>query len=188
MVFGGAGEGQGYTDDVILTKLSVNKEKLADAHFELRDLTTNKVVYLDLVTDNKSIVEVRSLVPGNYEFIKTQVPEGYKLNSTPLKFTIYHANNEQDLNLTMVDVLMPSSSKIVIQNSKIISSLSKPIVKVSSKIDQSSALKSSSQSKISKSSNLSSFNSSESYINSLGSKSDKESVIGTNSKSEIKSK
>ncbi|MGD6734810.1 prealbumin-like fold domain-containing protein, partial [Listeria ivanovii] len=42
----------------------------------------------DLVSDADGKIELTDLAPGDYQFIETQAPTGYKLDATPVPFTI----------------------------------------------------------------------------------------------------
>ncbi|MGM2766817.1 MULTISPECIES: SpaA isopeptide-forming pilin-related protein [unclassified Bacillus (in: firmicutes)] len=60
---------------------------LAGAVFTLQD-ATGKEIATDLKTDDYGVLVIPDLAPGDYQFIETSAPEHYKLNQTPIKFTI----------------------------------------------------------------------------------------------------
>ncbi|SCB02335.1 LPXTG-domain-containing protein cell wall anchor domain [Bacillus mycoides] len=60
---------------------------LAGAVFTLQD-ATGKEIMKDLTTDEHGILVIPDLAPGDYQFIETAAPEHYKLDQTPIKFTI----------------------------------------------------------------------------------------------------
>ncbi|PRT21797.1 collagen-binding protein [Bacillus wiedmannii] len=60
---------------------------LAGAVFTLQD-ATGKEIMKDLTTDDYGVLVIPDLAPGDYQFIETKAPEHYKLDKTPIKFTI----------------------------------------------------------------------------------------------------
>ncbi|MDP7991662.1 SpaA isopeptide-forming pilin-related protein [Bacillus sp. MHSD_36] len=60
---------------------------LAGAVFTLQD-ATGKEIAKDLKTDDYGVIVIPDLAPGDYQFIETAAPEHYKLDQTPIKFTI----------------------------------------------------------------------------------------------------
>ncbi|MEK5197164.1 SpaA isopeptide-forming pilin-related protein [Bacillus sp. FSL M7-0884] len=60
---------------------------LAGAVFTLKD-ATGKEIAKDLKTDDYGVLVIPDLAPGDYQFIETSAPEHYKLDQTPIKFTI----------------------------------------------------------------------------------------------------
>ncbi|PHA33913.1 SpaA isopeptide-forming pilin-related protein [Bacillus wiedmannii] len=60
---------------------------LAGAVFTLQD-ATGKEIAKDLKTDDYGVIVIPDLAPGDYQFIETEAPEHYKLDQTPIKFTI----------------------------------------------------------------------------------------------------
>ncbi|OQO64453.1 hypothetical protein BH743_12270 [Enterococcus faecium] len=85
---------------VILNKIdSQDKTPLSGAEFDL--LTdSGTVVQTKLVTDKQGKIKVDNLPVGNYQFIETKAPENYRLDQTPVKFTISE-NNEKIIELTI---------------------------------------------------------------------------------------
>lgn len=74
--------------DVLLTKVdSRTNETLEGAIFELQD-ASGKTLQKDLKTDSLGQIIIKGLQPEHYQFVETEAPEGYKLDSTPVKFTI----------------------------------------------------------------------------------------------------
>ncbi|EUJ30517.1 hypothetical protein PCORN_08452 [Listeria cornellensis FSL F6-0969] len=80
---------------VMLTKTdSVNEQRhLAGAVFDLKDSDGN-VIQADLVTDALGQFIVSDLVPGDYSFVETAAPAGYKLDTTPIPFSIVKSQLE----------------------------------------------------------------------------------------------
>ncbi|SHH90769.1 Cna protein B-type domain-containing protein [Clostridium collagenovorans DSM 3089] len=73
---------------VVLTKKdSQTNNVLQGAIFKLQD-SAGVDIKTGLTTDGSGQIRVDNLAPGNYKFIETQAPAGYKLDSTPLNFTI----------------------------------------------------------------------------------------------------
>ncbi|PDY43207.1 collagen-binding protein [Bacillus wiedmannii] len=60
---------------------------LAGAVFTLQN-ATGKEIAKDLKTDDYGVIVIPDLAPGEYQFIETAAPEHYKLDQTPIKFTI----------------------------------------------------------------------------------------------------
>ncbi|MBC1500147.1 LPXTG cell wall anchor domain-containing protein [Listeria weihenstephanensis] len=80
---------------VILTKTdSVNAQKhLAGAIFDLKDVDGN-AIQTNLTTDKNGVLVVADLEPGDYSFVETAAPQGYKLDATPLPFSIVKSQQE----------------------------------------------------------------------------------------------
>lgn len=80
---------------VILTKTdSVDAQKLlAGAVFDLRDSDGN-TIQTNLVTDDLGAIVVADLIPGDYSFVETGAPSGYKLDATPMPFSIVKSQQE----------------------------------------------------------------------------------------------
>ncbi|MHA4153556.1 SpaA isopeptide-forming pilin-related protein [Bacillus cereus] len=70
-----------------------SSKALADAVFTLQD-TTGKEIMKDLTTDGHGVLVIPDLAPGDYQFIETKAPEHYKLDKTPIKFTIKKGSKE----------------------------------------------------------------------------------------------
>ncbi len=60
---------------------------LAGAVFTLQDANGTEIAK-DLKTDDHGVLVIPDLAPGDYQFIETSAPEHYKLDQTPIKFTI----------------------------------------------------------------------------------------------------
>ena len=83
---------------------SSDKEKLLEgAKFHLLD--SNKEFISEHVTDKDGKIQVENLEVGDYYFVETEAPEGYKLDGNLHKFTI--GEEEENLNI-----------KITIENEK----------------------------------------------------------------------
>lgn len=95
-----------YKGSALLEKVDEQGEPLADAVFAVKD-AAGKTVAKDLVTDKKGQIQVKDLVPGNYQFIETKSPKGYLLNTTATAFTISAENAGQ-----------PSLVKVTMKNYK----------------------------------------------------------------------
>ncbi|MGG5460558.1 SpaA isopeptide-forming pilin-related protein [Clostridium sp. B9] len=84
------------TGGVILTKNDAQTSDIVSgAKFNLVQVTMNdgkedftNVIQKGLITNDSGQITVDGLTPGKYAFIETYAPEGYELDSTPLKFTI----------------------------------------------------------------------------------------------------
>ncbi|MED2435600.1 SpaA isopeptide-forming pilin-related protein [Bacillus thuringiensis] len=66
---------------------------LAGAVFTLQD-ATGKEIMKDLITDAHGVLVIPDLAPGDYQFIEVKAPEHYKLDQTPIKFTIKKGSKE----------------------------------------------------------------------------------------------
>lgn len=63
-----------------------DSKKLKGAVFELRN--SNDKLIDEYTTDGDGVIEVDDLPYGEYFFVEITAPEGYELDSTPIKFTI----------------------------------------------------------------------------------------------------
>lgn len=80
--------------DVILTKTDKDTGAfLEGAIFELQDASGN-TIQKDLKTDKTGKITVTDLSPGDYQFVETQAPSVYELDSTPVKFSIEKGQTE----------------------------------------------------------------------------------------------
>ncbi|MBC6134983.1 collagen binding domain-containing protein [Listeria booriae] len=75
-----------YQGSVVLKKINDSGQTLEGAAFDL--LSEDGTVISSLVTDADGKVSASGLAPGNYYFTETAAPVGYKLDSTPIPFTI----------------------------------------------------------------------------------------------------
>ncbi|MDA2015986.1 SpaA isopeptide-forming pilin-related protein [Bacillus cereus] len=66
---------------------------LAGAVFTLQDANGTEIAK-DLKTDEHGVLVIPDLAPGDYQFIETAAPEHYKLDQTPIKFTIKKGSKE----------------------------------------------------------------------------------------------
>ncbi|EUJ44453.1 MSCRAMM family protein [Listeria riparia] len=75
-----------YQGSVVLKKVNDSGQTLEGAAFDL--LSEDGTVISNLVTDADGKISASGLAPGNYYFTETAAPVGYKLDSTPIPFTI----------------------------------------------------------------------------------------------------
>ncbi|NFN85651.1 LPXTG cell wall anchor domain-containing protein [Clostridium sporogenes] len=74
--------------NVMLTKMDSNGRKVLEgAEFSLQS-KIGKDIKVGLKTDKNGQISVKDLVPGEYQFVETKAPKGYKLDKIPVKFTI----------------------------------------------------------------------------------------------------
>lgn len=78
-----------YQGGAQLTKVSEAGETLSEAVFSLFN-EAKEPIASGLTSNDKGLIEVKNLAPGNYYFEETQAPTGYILNEEPVSFTISH--------------------------------------------------------------------------------------------------
>src|SRR5690606_22867014 len=74
-----------------------NEIVLAGAVFELQS-ADGKTLEEGLLTNSEGKLIVENLKPGTYQFVETKAPEHYKLDETPIVFTI---EKGQEITLTV---------------------------------------------------------------------------------------
>ncbi|WP_242240734.1 SpaA isopeptide-forming pilin-related protein [Bacillus cereus group sp. BfR-BA-01309] len=103
-----------------LTKGAVELSKVDDvdgtalkgAVFNIIDLSNGKDVHINLTTDADGKISVSDLRPGDYQFVEMKAPEHYKLDSTPLKFTIKKSQAEK-LQVTATNSLIEGAVELI---------------------------------------------------------------------------
>ncbi|MGG0300295.1 SpaA isopeptide-forming pilin-related protein [Bacillus albus] len=103
-----------------LTKGAVELSKVDDvdgtalkgAVFNIIDLSNGTDVHINLTTDADGKISVSDLRPGDYQFVETKAPEHYKLDSTPLKFTIKKSQSEK-LQVTATNSLIEGTVELI---------------------------------------------------------------------------
>lgn len=86
-------ENDKFVGEAILTKV----EKGTDNHLEgavFNLMQGNQVIQSDLQTDANGEIHVTNLTPGDYTFVETSAPTGYKLDTTAHPFTIDEKQTE----------------------------------------------------------------------------------------------
>ncbi|MGX7419959.1 MSCRAMM family protein [Carnobacterium gallinarum] len=98
---------------VILKKVDSGNQNsvLANAVFNLLDDKGN-VLKTDLTTGADGKIQVDSLAPGNYSFVETKAPTGYKLDATPIAFEIIK-NQQQPLEVVKTNELKTSNAVLI---------------------------------------------------------------------------
>ena len=89
----------------------VDGTALKDAVFKITDLN-GKDIRTELTTDGHGKISVSDLRPGDYQFVETKAPEHYKLDSTPIKFTIKKSQKEK-LQVTATNSLTEGSVELI---------------------------------------------------------------------------
>ncbi|MGY4688530.1 SpaA isopeptide-forming pilin-related protein [Salibacterium sp. K-3] len=91
---------------VTLKKLDgVESTPLPDAVFELQEETSDgswEVMEENLTTDENGEINVDNLAPGRYQFVETEAPDDYELNTNPIPFDIEKSPSESDVYHTTV--------------------------------------------------------------------------------------
>ncbi|WP_163114220.1 SpaA isopeptide-forming pilin-related protein [Bacillus pacificus] len=102
-----------------LTKGAVELSKMDDidgtalegAIFKIVDMNGNDV-RTGITTDAKGKVSIPDLHPGDYQFIETTAPKHYKLDATPIKFTIEKSQAEK-LQVTAKNSLIEGAVELI---------------------------------------------------------------------------
>ncbi|MBC2245055.1 collagen binding domain-containing protein [Listeria booriae] len=96
----------------MLTKAdSVNKDNhLFGAIFKVTD-KDGTTVQEDLTTNEDGKIETTELPPGDYQFIETQAPIGYEIDTTPVPFTIV-PSQQDEVEMDMPNTMIPGSVKL----------------------------------------------------------------------------
>ncbi|MED2032336.1 SpaA isopeptide-forming pilin-related protein [Bacillus thuringiensis] len=89
----------------------VDGTALKDAIFKITDLNGNDI-RTELTTDVHGKISVSDLRPGDYQFVETKAPEHYKLDSTPIKFTIKKSQKEK-LQVTTTNSLTEGAVELI---------------------------------------------------------------------------
>ncbi|WP_142335659.1 SpaA isopeptide-forming pilin-related protein [Bacillus toyonensis] len=89
----------------------VDGTALKDAIFKITDMNGNDI-RTELTTDVHGKISVSDLRPGDYQFIETKAPEHYKLDSTPIKFTIKKSQKEK-LQVTATNSLTEGAVELI---------------------------------------------------------------------------
>lgn len=99
-------------EGINLTKIdSTTGEKLRGAEFELKNAAGEKM-YLrkELITDENGLLHINSLPDGEYSLVEISAPEGYVLDSEPLKFTV--SEKDKRISLTKENVKEEGSAPV----------------------------------------------------------------------------
>ncbi|MDW7618158.1 SpaA isopeptide-forming pilin-related protein, partial [Peribacillus simplex] len=97
---------------VTLTKIDdIDRTMLEGAIFKIVDMNGNEV-HTNLVTDKNGKISVSDLRPGDYQFVETKAPKHYKLDSTPIKFTIKKSQKE-NLQVTATNSLTEGAVELI---------------------------------------------------------------------------
>ena len=84
---------------------------LEGAVFKIVDMNGNDV-RTGITTDAKGKVSIPDLHPGDYQFIETTAPKHYKLDATPIKFTIEKSQAEK-LQVTAKNSLIEGAVELI---------------------------------------------------------------------------
>ncbi|WP_411953819.1 SpaA isopeptide-forming pilin-related protein [Alkalibacillus sp. S2W] len=97
-------------NSVQLNKVDEDQEPLQGAEFSLFN-EAGEEIETGLTTNEEGIITVENLLPGNYEFVETQAPEGYQLNETPIEFEIGF-NQQEPLEINYQNELSTGSVEL----------------------------------------------------------------------------
>ncbi|KRM16051.1 outer membrane protein [Companilactobacillus nantensis DSM 16982] len=93
------------TGSVVFTKYGATLQTpLPGAVYDLLD-SNKDVMLVDLKTNADGKFTIPSLMAGDYYFVETKAPDGYELNTTPIKFTI---TKDQEAQVTATDKPTPT--------------------------------------------------------------------------------
>ncbi|MDN7235764.1 SpaA isopeptide-forming pilin-related protein [Listeria monocytogenes] len=107
---GGGGEGGGTTGSVTLTKEDAKtKATLEGAEFKLVD-SKGTVLQENITTNASGQLSIADLKFDTYQLIETKAPTGYKLDTTPVEFTI--GENNQAITVTKENTLNTGSVEL----------------------------------------------------------------------------
>ncbi|MBC2090827.1 collagen binding domain-containing protein [Listeria welshimeri] len=96
------------TGTVELTKIdAITKVTLAGATFELQD-KDGKGIQTGLTTDENGILRVTDLAPGAYQFVETDAPIGYALDSSPVIFKINVGETDELVRVVKENIPTPT--------------------------------------------------------------------------------
>ncbi|MCZ2120007.1 SpaA isopeptide-forming pilin-related protein [Levilactobacillus brevis] len=119
VTWGGSGTGTGEEpSEVTLTKTASDGTKLPDAIYKLED-SLGQVMFSALKTDENGQINLHMLTPGDYTLTEVTAPDGYELNTTPIKFTVVAGQKPIQLNAvdpkTTTTVPTPDKGSLLIK-------------------------------------------------------------------------
>ncbi|HJD98432.1 SpaA isopeptide-forming pilin-related protein [Levilactobacillus brevis] len=98
VTWGGSGTGTGEEpSEVTLTKTASDGTKLPNAIYKLED-SLGQVMFSALKTDENGQINLHMITPGDYTLTEVTAPDGYELNTTPIKFTVVAGQKPIQLN------------------------------------------------------------------------------------------
>ncbi|MFD1455544.1 prealbumin-like fold domain-containing protein [Levilactobacillus lanxiensis] len=105
---GSATIGGDYIGSVTLTKTANDQATvLGGAEYTLQKLNPATGMYEDLqtkmTTDSHGVINDYGLAAGTYQFVETQAPSGYQLNTLPVPFVISATNKDAHQTVTQAD-------------------------------------------------------------------------------------
>ncbi|ARN89355.1 LPXTG cell wall anchor domain-containing protein [Levilactobacillus brevis] len=113
----GTGTGEG-PSEVTLTKTASDGTKLPDAIYKLED-SLGQVMFSALKTDENGQINLHMITPGDYTLTEVTAPDGYELNTTPIKFTVVAGQKPIQLNAvdpkTTTTVPTPDKGSLLIK-------------------------------------------------------------------------
>ncbi|MBC1283395.1 collagen binding domain-containing protein [Listeria welshimeri] len=96
------------TGTVELTKIdAITKVTIAGATFELQD-KDGKDIQTGLTTDENGVLRVTDLAPGAYQFVETDAPIGYALDSSPVIFKINIGETDELVRVVKENIPTPT--------------------------------------------------------------------------------
>lgn len=94
-----------YQGTVSFKKVSETGAILPGVMFDVFDESNQRVNEVPLVSDDRGVVTIEGLMPGNYRVIETKALEGYLLNTTPVTFTVENSAHAKPVNLELADMV-----------------------------------------------------------------------------------
>lgn len=90
-----------YTQSVVLQKSDEEGDPLVGAEFTLTDDASGETVGSAYTSDADGTVRIDKLGPGSYTLLESRAPQGFVINSTPIRFTVDHEADGQPADIAL---------------------------------------------------------------------------------------